>query len=200
MTRAESKLKKEKIANYIHSLNEPYTIAEISRHFDVSLNLVKQAIIEYGVKKQERSYNKPMKDRDAKIIKDYENGKTLQDIGDTYGISKQRVYQVLLREGKINHNKNRFKPHTKGDIVFSGLREYLNENELTDAEFSEVLSKKLGVGVTPTKLNSILQNYYYINYKTIVAILEITGLDFETCFNIDWEVNIWNNISENFLV
>lgn len=186
MTRADAKIKKELIANYIHSLEtDNYTLQSIADKFKVGTPLIKSAIAEYGVKPPKREFSKPMADRDAGIIKDYENGLTLQNIGEKYGISKQRVYQVLLREGKVNHNKNTFKPHTKGSIVFDGLRNWMNENKITDAEFSYKLSQKLGNSITPTRLNSLFRNYDYINYKTIVAILDITGLTFENCFYIE---------------
>ena len=37
--------------------------------------------------------------RDAEIVSLREQGKTLQEIADTVGLTRQRVHQILTREG-----------------------------------------------------------------------------------------------------
>lgn len=183
MTKAERKLKIEEIADYIHTLNG-YTYREIMSKFDVSLATVKLAIIEYNLPHPTRNFKKPNSGRDDIILKYYADGWTLQEIGDLFNISRQRVYQIALKNGMVNHNKNNFRPHTKGGIIFDGLRNYLNENKISNAEFSQMLSQELDESINPSRLTNFFMDYNHLNLKVITAILKITGLKYEDCFNI----------------
>lgn len=184
MTRAESKIKREQIANYIHSLDRDYTYDEITKLFKVSKTTVQNAVYEYGVKGPKRTHKKPMSDRDREMAKRYENGEAMQSIADTYNVTRQRVYQILLRLGKVNHDRVN-KLHAVRNIPFVGLRNYLIENGINCAEFSYKLSEKLNVSITPTKITSMFVRYNCLSFDTIKAILDITGLTFEECFALD---------------
>jgi len=52
-----------------------------------------------------KNYQKTPKRRNNMIVKLRERGMTLEEIGLKYGITKMRVFQIVLRERKRMNNK-----------------------------------------------------------------------------------------------
>jgi DNA-binding CsgD family transcriptional regulator len=117
----------------------------------------------------------PAEERAAVMHKLKEEGKTYNEIAVIYGISKQRVYQIL-RKG----DKRYFRHISKRSVKHTGLRNWMNTNQIS---FNELTTRIFGY-------------YHAEHYKRlywrlssgcltmslIKKILEITGLTFEECF------------------
>lgn len=64
--------------------------------------------------------------RKAEMIAMHETGIPYKAIGEAFGISKQRVYQIIG-----NDSPGYFKTMAKEDCIYPNLRKWLNENRLT---------------------------------------------------------------------
>lgn len=117
----------------------------------------------------------PAKERAAMMYKLNEEGKSYNEIAAIYGISKQRVYQIL-RKG----DKRYFRCISNRLVKYTGLRNWMNTNKIS---FNELVTRVFGY-------------YHSEHYKRlcwrlrsgclalslIKKILEVTGLTFEECF------------------
>lgn len=104
------------------------------------------------------------------------NGKTYQYIADLYGISRQRVYQIL---GKMDQRY--FKIIPKEKVVFSGLRNWLNENKINITELCRRIFGNYHT-VQRERLNTYLNGKHVMSMPMILKIIDITGLTFEQLF------------------
>ena len=117
----------------------------------------------------------PAKERAAMMCKLNEEGKSYKEIAAIYGISKQRVYQIL-RKG----DKRYFRHISKRLVKYTGLRNWMNTNKIS---FNELVTR-------------VFEYYHSEHYRRlfdrlrsghlpmplIKKILEVTGLTFEECF------------------
>ena len=113
--------------------------------------------------------------RKREMEKLYESGMTHAEIGREFGISRQRVFQLI--GGKTRHH---YRIITKELCVYDGLRDWLNENrvsigELTRRIYGEahaVARKRIS-----DKLGGAIITKTYID-----KILKVTGLTYEEAF------------------
>ena len=117
----------------------------------------------------------PAKERAAMMCKLNEEGKSYNEIAAIYGISKQRVYQIL-RKG----DKRYFRPISNRLVKYTGLRNWMNTNKIS---FNELITRVFGYYHSEhyKRLFSRLRSGY-LTMPLIRKILKITGLTFEECF------------------
>ena len=119
-----------------------------------------------------------MIDRNLQMEVLKKKGYTYREIGEIFGISKQRAFQ-LCGQG----NKSFFKPISKKQCIFAGIRNYMNNNEIS---ISELLRKTNGENT----LAKIATFRDYLNGKNdlpkrvIDNILKATQLTYEEAFII----------------
>ena len=177
--RATMILKREEIANYCKCLGDVYyPLQEIADKFETSPATVQKALVQYGVKRVPKKHISPLSERNEKIVKDYYDGKTLQEIADKHGITRQRVYQILVNCGTEKRERNTFKP-TIDKIKFDGLKKWLMENKVAIRD----LYDKTGVSYSLNYFYSKMVGTSPLDIDTINKILEVTGLTYENCFN-----------------
>lgn len=104
-----------------------------------------------------------------------ECGLTYKEIGEVTGTSKQRVFQLI---GKID--KARFKPITEELCIYDGLRNWMNENRVSRAEFTRMMWGSLHQ-VNHQRLREWLKGKGMTMYS-INKILAATGLTYEEAF------------------
>jgi hypothetical protein len=96
-------------------------------------------------------------------------GKTYREIGEALGVSKQRAEQLVKRPtGDYLH------VGTVQKIPYKGLREWMLANRVGITKLGELCGCEVK---RPVKGNGM-------NKHTIDAILRVTGLDYETCFEV----------------
>jgi hypothetical protein len=108
-----------------------------------------------------------------------ELGYTYQQIGEMYGVSKQRVYQII---GKSNEKYFRYKD--ENSVVFVGLRDWMNENKVS----INALCRKIYRNAHPVLVSKVinwLNGKNDIKLSVVKKILEVTGLTFEQAFRVE---------------
>ena len=104
------------------------------------------------------------------------DGATFQEIGDKFGLTRQRVEQIL-KFGEIRSHRSK----VSEKCIYKGLSDYIDKEKITLSELAKMigmkcktteLAKKRITGVRPFKINEIRK------------ILKITGMTFEECFSL----------------
>ena len=114
--------------------------------------------------------------RKAQMKEMYERGKTYADIGREFGVSRQRVYQLIGGEYKSNP---RFIDTTT--CVYGSIRDFLNTNRMSIAEYAREIYGNNNPGWYRKTLK-ILKGQYDARKSFIDRTLEITGLTYEEAF------------------
>lgn len=96
-------------------------------------------------------------------------GKTYREIGEALGITKQRAYQLVMY--KPGNGVHLYKIQA---IPYKGLREWMLSNEVSVLE----LERRCGCSIERAVIGGGCQK------KAVDAILRVTGLDYETCFEV----------------
>ena len=119
-----------------------------------------------------------MDERKQTMIKMHESGMTYAEIGAVMGISKQRVFQLI---GKIR--KGCFKPISKEQCIYIGIRNYMNENKVSKSE----LVRKIFGRIDSEEYNRVRKALIStdIRKNMIDKILKATGLTYEYAFKKD---------------
>lgn len=99
------------------------------------------------------------------------DGKTFQEIGDEFGVSKQCIEQML----GFHQRKARTSIAVK--CIYKGLAGYLQEEKISIAKMTELLEAK-----TPYIVSKKLSGEKEFKISEIKKILQITGQTFEECF------------------
>lgn len=117
-----------------------------------------------------------MIDRTSEMIKLRQKGMPYRKIAEMFGISYQRVYQII---GK--RDTSYFKEVTDKQCVFKGIRDYMNN---TQTSLSEIIRKIYGSyhATTCQRFRKYLNGYNEMSMSTINAILDVTGLTYEEAF------------------
>lgn len=98
-----------------------------------------------------------------------EDGMSYERIGQLYGISRQRVHQILTAPPK-----DHFHPMAVQKVRYVGLREWMLENRITLSKLDELCGT--------SRLASSVNLGCNFRKSTIDAILKVTGLTYEECF------------------
>lgn len=112
-------------------------------------------------------------------IRERQKGKTLQQISEEQGVSKQAVSQMIYR-----HAPNAFKSYTEDKCVYPNWRKWLNDNKVSRKEFAAMM------GLAPcarniTRLSAYMLGKTYPQKETIDMLLRTTGLTYEEFFQRD---------------
>ena len=101
------------------------------------------------------------------------SGNTLQKIGDKYGITRERVRQILLSAIKCPKV-------TWEGIVYPNLRKWLKDHNLSMLKFGKMVGF-----ASPSLCEKKLKGMSSFNLEQINKILEITGLTFNEAFKVE---------------
>lgn len=115
-----------------------------------------------------------MTDKDkVKMFEMRLSGCTLQKIGDEFGVTRERVRQILgeaIKERKTNVD----------GIIYVNIVKWLKQNEISLLGFAKMLDPKAN---NSTRLkNKLTKNKSELKISQIKKILDITGMTFEKAF------------------
>lgn len=103
------------------------------------------------------------------------DGYSFEDIGERFGVSKQRIQQIL--SGKDSGKRNATSKQNRLDrYIFPKIAIWMNEHDYTLVMMAEE------IGVSPTTLSGQLLGKNEPPLKTVRKIIEITGMPFEVAF------------------
>lgn len=117
-------------------------------------------------------------DRYDDMIADRAAGMTYRQIGEKYGVTRQRVGQICGA-----HNRYNFRVIKCDGCVYKNLREWMNHNSVSR---SELLQR---IGVNPTELNMSAFRYHLrgakgMSEEVISGLMKETGLSREALFQV----------------
>lgn len=116
------------------------------------------------------------------MIEMHEIGRTYRQIGETFGVSRQRVFQMIG-----GGNNKHFRYINTNMCIFKGIRKYMNDNKISIMEITRLTYGDTNSGYynrAKGRLNGTLD----FTKKHIDKILEITGLAYEVAFELESEV------------
>lgn len=107
------------------------------------------------------------KEQKHEIVEQYHEGRTLRAIAADYGVTYQRIQQIVTEN-----------PHAKkrAVCVYPGLRKWVADNDYTVREVSEL------TGINQRTLYSYFVGSMHPPVLVIQRILEVTGMSFEEAF------------------
>ena len=106
-----------------------------------------------------------------------EDGLTYAEIAKTCGCSYQNVAQRLSKENKVI-----FRGIVKEQVVFDGLRKWMNENKVSIRELFRRINGKNVVGVSSECFRERLSGKTQFRMNEINKIVSVTGLSYEALF------------------
>lgn len=112
------------------------------------------------------------------MINDRNAGMTYEQIGAKYGISRQRVGQLI---GKSN--KYCFRVIKRNGCKFVNLRDWMNENYISRNELARMMGF-CPTGETMSRIRSYLTGASDPPKVYIDKMIEATGMDYETLFEV----------------
>ena len=101
-----------------------------------------------------------------------ESGVTLRELGEKYGVSKQRIGQLCK---SYNNRTDRFEKRTS-KVIYPNIRRFMVENYLTFIDFTNLC------GISYTTGFNALTGRHKPNGNTVEGILRATGLTYEEAF------------------
>ena len=112
------------------------------------------------------------REQKAEMYKLRQEGMTLKDLGKRYGVSRERIRQLVAkRENNLRGISNRLKR-----CVYPGIRYWMIVNEYTYQQFADEC------GVSMETIRNVLIGHTKPHQGTIEAILKKTGLSYEDAF------------------
>lgn len=113
----------------------------------------------------------------------YNKGLTYREVGERFGLTKQRVAQLI---GKPDDRY--FRTITPKMCIFSGLRKWLNENKVSRGAFVRKLYGGVYNRNSYARIWCFMDGTNDIPKRDIDKILSITGLTYEEAFKVESEV------------
>jgi transcriptional regulator with XRE-family HTH domain len=104
-----------------------------------------------------------------------DDGMTYQQIADAYGISRQRVAQILGR-----YSSNRHRPERTYSI-YPGVDRWMHENKMTYTEVARQLGYAVAAG-TLSRINRIFTGVSEMNKSDIDKLINLAGKTYEELF------------------
>lgn len=119
-------------------------------------------------------------ERLEKMKKMRSEGMSYRQIAAEFGISYQRVHQMI---GTECH----FRPVKEDECIYKGLRDWMNENRYSRTHFVRLLYGKTQ-SETQKRIAGVLRGKGCT--KTLIdRILDVTGLPYEVAFKVEGESN-----------
>ena len=107
------------------------------------------------------------KEQKREIVEQYQDGRTLRAIAADYGVSYQRIQQIVTEDpGRKKYM----------ECIYPGLRRWIEKNDYSAREVAEV------TGLSQRRLYSWLSGATNPPVLAIKRILEVTGMNFEEAF------------------
>lgn len=116
-----------------------------------------------------------IRNRNNDMVAYWKTGKTYEQVAERYGISRARVGQIL---GK--RNKCHFHALSPEQCVYPNLRKWLNENQISRAEFCR---RMCGEGSKISWFSAMLKGKGNPSKSTIDKMLEVSGMTYEELFH-----------------
>lgn len=108
-------------------------------------------------------------------------GCTLQEIGDRYGITRERVRQILQ---SITSRSTSMVRGREG-IIYPNIKKWLKDNDISIGEFAKLLGKEENIKMkTHTRLSHILKGKGDFTMTEVRSVLKVTDMTFEQAFKI----------------
>jgi hypothetical protein len=110
-------------------------------------------------------------------------GCTLEEIGRTYSITRERVRQIL----KSATSRSTSLIRGRDGIIYPNISNWLRDNDYSIGEFAVMLGYKLGGNRSATRLSHLLKDRHTQGFRMpqILKILEVTGMTFEEAFKLE---------------
>lgn len=105
----------------------------------------------------------------AEARKMREAGCTYREIGQKYGVSRQRIHQIC---------SYRFKGKIASECIYEGLSDFLMQNR----KGAKWLLRETDLPIHENSMINKLRGKTSFSISEVKTILEITGLTFEECF------------------
>lgn len=105
----------------------------------------------------------------AEVRKMRESGCTYEEIGQRYGVSRQRIHQIITYQ---------FKGKIASECIYQGLSNFLMKNK----KGGKWLIKETGLPICESSMLNKLRGKTNFTIPEIKVILTVTGLSFEECF------------------
>lgn len=105
-------------------------------------------------------------------------GLTYREIAKICGCSFQNVAQALAKE-----NKNYFHIFGEDQVVYNGLREWLNENKITVTELVRQMYGYMIGGAEHERMRNRLKGKTQLRMEDIEFFLKLTGKTYEELFH-----------------
>lgn len=102
------------------------------------------------------------------------DGYTLEDISQKYGISTERVRQILYHAIKDRQTKRRSK------CVYPAIKKWMQENRITQFDMA------VDVGISQANISQILLGKTRPSFEFCLYICEKTGLPIQEAFLYEW--------------
>lgn len=115
-------------------------------------------------------------ERDKEMLDDRVSGMTYEEIGRKYGVSKQRVGQIL---GK--RNKHNFRAVKEDGCIFVNLRDWMNKNSISRAELVRMMGMRPN-GETLARLRTYMTGANNPPKVYIDRMIAATGMNYEKLF------------------
>lgn len=114
--------------------------------------------------------------RNLYMLSLYESGMTMEQIGEKFGITRQRVFQLIG-----GNKKRRSAVVTPEKCIYIGLRKWMNKNDVSVTE----MTRKMYGNSTPVNYHHVremLAGKLNMRKLDIDKIIKITGLTYEELF------------------
>lgn len=108
-------------------------------------------------------------------------GATLQEIGNEYGITRERVRQIL----RTYISKSTSMKRGREGIIFPNISLWLSNNKVSMQEFGTMIQKQKGFNGcknSGNKVSNRLKGKGQFTLQEVEIILKITGMTFEEAF------------------
>lgn len=111
-------------------------------------------------------------------------GCTLQEIGDEYGITRERVRQIM--QSSISRSTSMIRG--REGIIYPNISKWLKDNDVSLEEFKSALQIEQNLKYkNATRLSHILKGKGEFSMSEIRGILKITNMTFEEAFQSNKE-------------
>ncbi len=127
-----------------------------------------------SVKKKKES---PNLDRKEKMRELYLSGKTLDEVGKEFCISRQRVFQIIGGNAKFR----RVTDKQLENVKYIGLRKWMKENNVSMTQLTRLIYGE-SLGTNYQVVRNRVCSYKEIPKSFIDKLIEITGLPYEVLF------------------